>query len=167
MIFSHHHSECTLKYRNPTPTVDVVVYRQDEALCTLEVLLIERANPPYGWALPGGFVDEWEMLETAAIREVQEETGLDITLDTLLYVYSNPARDPRQHTLSVVFTAAVSSNTVATPIAGDDAKEALFFNVQSLPKLTFDHAEILEDFLQWLKTGKRPNPMQKCSAEKS
>ena len=156
-----------MEYRNPTPTVDVVVYRKNEALRTLEVLLIERANPPYGWALPGGFVDEWEMVESAAIRELREETGLDITLDTLLYVYSNPSRDTRQHNLSVVFTASVSSNTAVIPIAGDDAKEAVFFNVQSLPKLAFDHAEILEDFLQWSKTGRRPNPMQKCSAEKS
>ena len=91
-----------MEYRNPTPTVDVVVYRQNTSVNRLEVLLIERSNPPHGWALPGGFVDEWEMVETAAIREVQEETGLDVTLDGLLYVYSNPSRDSRQHNLSVV-----------------------------------------------------------------
>lgn len=155
-----------MEYRNPTPTVDVVVYRLSNSK-TLEILLIERSNSPHGWALPGGFVDEWEMVETAAIREVKEETGLDISLDTLLYVYSNPARDSRQHNLSVVFTAEVSSSTVGIPIAGDDAQQAMFFSVESLPSLVFDHAEILEDFRSWLKTGKRPNPMQKCSAEKS
>ena len=154
-----------MEYRNPTPTVDVVVYRQHESL--IEVLLIERANPPHGWALPGGFVDEWEMVESAAIREVQEETGLDITLDALLYVYSNPTRDSRQHNMSVVFTAEVSSQEVIAPTAGDDAQQAIFFNVETLPLLAFDHAEILEDFLIWLKTGKSPNPMQKCFAEKS
>ena len=156
-----------MEYRNPIPTVDVVVYRQNEAARTIEVLLIERANPPHGWALPGGFVDELEMLESAAIREVKEETGLKIALENLLYVYSNPSRDVRQHTLSVVFTSSVSSNAVVTPIAGDDAKQAQFFNVEMLPNLAFDHAEILQDFQAWLKTGTRPNPMQKCSAEKS
>ena len=85
-------------------------------------MLIERANPPHGWALPGGFVDEWETVETACNREVQEETSLKITLDSLLYVYSNPARDSRQHNMSVVFTAEVSSAEVITPTAGDDAQ---------------------------------------------
>lgn len=155
-----------MEYRNPTPTVDVVVYRLSNSN-TLEVLLIERSNPPHGWALPGGFVDEWEMVETAAIREVKEETGLNISLDALFYVYSHPDRDSRQHNLSVVFTSEVSPSVVMTPIAGDDAQQAVFFSVESLPKLVFDHAEILEDFRLWLKTEKRPHPMQKCSAEKS
>ena len=89
-----------MEYRNPTPTVDVIVYRRNSEHSMVEVLLIERTNPPHGWALPGGFVDEWEMVETAAIREVQEETGLKIVLDDLFYVYSNPTRDSRQHNLS-------------------------------------------------------------------
>ena len=156
-----------MEYRNPTPTVDVIVYRRDSKCSILEVLLIERSNPPHGWALPGGFVDEWEMVETAAIREVEEETGLKITLDELLYVYSNPSRDSRQHNLSVVFTAEILANTEPRLTAGDDAQQAIFFNVKSLPALAFDHAEILADFETWLFTGKRPNPMQKCSAEKS
>ena len=158
--------ENSLEYRNPTPTVDVVVYRKTYNSSGPEVLLIERANPPHGWALPGGFVDEWEMVETAAIREVKEETGLRIHLDTLLYVYSNPARDNRQHNLSVVFTAEITEGAMI-PTAGDDARQAKFFNVESLPRLAFDHAEILEDFKEWLETGIRPNPMQKCFAEKS
>lgn len=156
-----------MEYRNPTPTVDVIVYRRGSEHSMIEILLIERVNPPYGWALPGGFVDEWEMVETAAIREVEEETGVQITLDTLLYVYSNPARDSRQHNLSVVFTTEVSANINMKPTAGDDAQQAKFFNVKTLPTLAFDHAEILKDFLIWIQTGERPNPMQKCPAEKS
>ena len=156
-----------MEYRNPTPTVDVVVYRQNTSDNRLEVLLIERANPPHGWALPGGFVDEWEMVEMAAIREVKEETGLAVTLNDLLYVYSNPSRDSRQHNMSVVFTAEVFMDTLTIPTAGDDAQQAQFFNVESLPTLAFDHSEILDDFLCWLKTGEKPHPMQKCSAEKS
>lgn len=156
-----------MEYRNPTPTVDVIVYRRDSEHSTVEVLLIERSNPPYGWALPGGFVDEWEMVETAAIREVEEETGLKITLDELFYVYSNPTRDSRQHNLSVVFTAEIASNTNVKLRAGDDARQAIFFSFESLPVLAFDHADILSDFETWLSTGLRPNPMEKCSAEKS
>ena len=155
-----------MEYRNPTPTVDVIVYRQSPDHFKVDVLLIERTNPPHGWALPGGFVDEWEMVETAAIREVQEETGLTITLDHLLYVYSNPKRDSRQHNLSVVFTAELSFDGNWIPNAGDDAQQALFFNMDSLPELAFDHAEILIDFQKWLDTGHHPKPMQKCSAEK-
>ena len=155
-----------MEYRNPTPTVDVIVYRRDLGLSKLEVLLIERVNPPFGWALPGGFVDEWEMVETAAIREVEEETGLRITLDELFYVYSNPTRDRRQHTLSIVFTTEISQSSDVTPRAGDDAQQAIFFNVKSLPNLAFDHAETITDFETWLITGKRPSPMQKCLAEK-
>ena len=156
-----------MEYRNPTPTVDVIVYRRNPECSVLEVLLIERLNPPHGWALPGGFVDEWEMVETAAIREVKEETGLKIILDELFYVYSNPTRDNRQHNLSIVFTAEVSANRDVIPKAGDDAKQATFFNIKSLPRLVFDHEEIIGDFETWLISGKRPSPMKKRSAEKS
>ena len=156
-----------MEYRNPTPTVDVVVYRKNPELTFIEVLLIERANTPHGWALPGGFVDEWEMVETAAIREVKEETGLKISLDELLYVYSNPKRDTRQHNVSIVFTTELSPDDEPTPRAGDDAQQAKFFNIKSVPKLVFDHAKILDDFETWLRTGKRPNPMAQCSAEKT
>lgn len=154
-----------MEYRNPTPTVDVIVYRKN-VHDSLEVLLIERLNPPYGWALPGGFVDEGEMVETAAIREVKEETGLTVSLDTLLYVYSNPKRDSRQHNLSVVFTSEISMQQSLHAVAGDDAQKAAFYNLTSMPKLAFDHAEILEDFTLWLNSGVRPNPMTKCTSEK-
>jgi len=155
-----------MEYRNPTPTVDVVVYRRNDH-DSIDILLIERVNPPHGWALPGGFVDEGEMVETAAIREVEEETGLTICLDALLYVYSNPNRDSRQHNLSVVFTSEITMKQSLQAIAGDDAQKAEFFNIDSLPKLAFDHAEIIADFTEWLNTGIRPNPMKKCTSEKS
>ena len=155
-----------MEYRNPTPTTDVIVYRTSTEKHT-EILLIERTNPPYGWALPGGFVDEGEMVEAAAVREVLEETNLTIQLQSLLYVYSNPKRDTRQHNLSVVFTSNVSWEESLNAKGGDDAKQAHFFPLQSLPALVFDHAEIIEDFVRFIKTADRPNPMVKWNAEKS
>lgn len=91
-------------YSNPTPTVDVVILVPDGADGEDGIVLVERLNPPHGWALPGGFVDEGETCEAAAIREMREETGLDVVLTGLLGVYSDPRRDPRQHTMSVVYT---------------------------------------------------------------
>ena len=112
-------------FRNPTPTVDVVVHRQ--VGFTTEVLLIQRNNPPLGWALPGSYVDEGERVETAAIREVEEETGVVVTLDHLLYV-SDPQRD-RQHNLAIVFTSDVTSKAVS-PVGNDDAIDARFFSLK-------------------------------------
>ncbi|GFK96034.1 Bifunctional NMN adenylyltransferase/Nudix hydrolase [Fundidesulfovibrio magnetotacticus] len=109
------------------------------------MVLIERLNEPHGWALPGGFVDYGESVERAAVREAREETGLDVELTGLLGVYSDPRRDPRQHTLSVVFTALPED--MARLGAGDDAKRAAVFGLDALPApLCFDHALILEDF---------------------
>ncbi len=152
-----------MKYNNPTPTVDVVVHRENKG--HTEILLIERVNPPYGWALPGGFVDEGERVEEAAVREVLEETSLQITLDQLLYVYSDPKRDSRQHTLSVVFTSCLSDIS-AKPSAQDDAKSALFFRKDQLPDLVFDHEEIIIDFVYFNLTGKRPSPHLKLNGAK-
>ncbi len=135
--------------RNPLPTVDVVVARGDT------VLLVKRRFAPIGWALPGGFVDVGETVAAAAVREAREETGLDVTLEALLHVYSNPARDPRRHTLSVVFVAHAEGE----PTGGDDAAEARFFPLGSLPSpIVFDHALILSDFLRFRSTGQRPDP---------
>lgn len=153
-----------MEYRNPTPTTDVIVHRQNKQGQT-EVLLIKRLNPPHGWALPGGFVDEGEMVERAAVREVLEETGLRIDLDHLLYVYSNPKRDTRQHNLSIVYTAEISWEDSLVAQGGDDADEAQFFALDALPTLVFDHAEIITDFVEFLKTGTRPTPQMKLHDE--
>ena len=100
------------EYRNPSPTVDVVILLPGD-----RVVLVERRNPPPGWAIPGGFVDEGETVEAAAIREAREETGLDVRLEALLHVYSDPRRDPRKHTLSAVFVGRADGE----PRGGDDA----------------------------------------------
>lgn len=136
-------------YRNPVPTVDVVIH---DPACG--VVIIRRANKPVGYALPGGFIDAGESAETAAVREMREETGLNVDLTGLLGVYSRPDRDPRGHTLTVAFTARALNP--ADLLAGDDAAQAAFFPLDALPSpLVFDHAQILEDFAQSLK-GLRP-----------
>ena len=109
------------------------------------MVLVERKNPPSGWALPGGFVDHGDTCETAARREAKEETGLDVVLTGLVGVYSDPARDPRGHTLSVVYAAQALDPEA--PAAGDDAAKALFFPLEALPPLAFDHGRILGDFM--------------------
>ncbi len=127
-------------YRNPAPTVDIVIYAPDRG-----VALIDRSNPPLGWALPGGFVDYGEAAERAAVREAKEETNLDVRLTGVLGVYSDPGRDPRMHTLSVVYTAvAIDPDCLQ---AGDDAGAARFFPLGQWPEaLAFDHRRILGDF---------------------
>lgn len=107
------------------------------------VLLIERRNPPEGWALPGGFVDYGETLESAAVREAKEETGLAVELLRQFHTYSEPGRDPRHHTVTTVFVAKAQGKAVA----GDDAREARLFQRQNLPeRIAFDHREILHDY---------------------
>ncbi|MGM0427140.1 MAG: NUDIX domain-containing protein [Thermodesulfobacteriota bacterium] len=111
----------------------------------LGVVLIKRKNPPFGWALPGGFVDYGESLETAAIREADEETSLKVTLLYQLGAYSDPTRDPRHHTISVVFVARGSG----APEAADDAVDIGLFHPDSLPRpLAFDHDQILQDYFE-------------------
>lgn len=132
-------------YRNPLPTVDVVIHVPGRG-----VVLIQRRNPPPGWALPGGFVDVGETVEEAAVREALEETGLRVVLTGLLGVYSDPSRDPRQHTISTVFTA-LAENPEAMAGA-DDAAEARIFPLGQWPQpMAFDHGRILEDFLAGLR----------------
>lgn len=124
-------------YRNPVPTVDIIISTPKG------IVLIKRKNPPYGWAIPGGFVDYGESAEHAAIREAQEETSLNVQNLRLLGVYSAPDRDPRFHTLSVVFIAEADG----VPKAGDDAAELAVFTRETLPSpLAFDHAKILADY---------------------
>jgi 8-oxo-dGTP diphosphatase len=128
----------TEDYRNPVPTVDILIEMDG-----LGIVLIKRKNPPAGWALPGGFVDYGESLEEAAVREAREETSLIVELTGQFHTYSNPARDPRQHTISTVFTARADG----VPQAADDAAEIGIFLEEDLPELLmFDHAEILADY---------------------
>ncbi len=127
------------KYRNPLPTVDIIIETEKG------IILIKRRNPPYGWALPGGFVDYGETLERAAIREAKEETSLDVELVSVLGAYSDPGRDPRHHTISYVFIA----RSRGIPRASDDAAEIGTFGPKSLPEdLAFDHARILQDYFK-------------------
>ena len=133
-----------MAYRNPTPTVDIIIELIDRP--NRPILLIERKNPPLGWAIPGGFVDYGESVETAAKREAQEETGLEVELIEQFYVYSDPNRDPRQHTLSVVFLATATGE----PQAADDAKTVRIFEPWQIPQnLCFDHDRILKDYYRY------------------
>lgn len=127
--------------RPPTPplTVDVIIEVGDG------VVLIERRNPPHGWALPGGFVDPGETVEEAAVREAREETGLEVELVRQFHVYSEPDRDPRGQTVSVVFIG----RSEGEPRAATDASAARVFPRDELPEpLAFDHDRILEDYLE-------------------
>jgi 8-oxo-dGTP diphosphatase len=125
------------KHRNPVPTVDIIIRYTDG------IILIQRKNPPEGWALPGGFVDYGETLESAAVREAKEETGLDIKLIRQFHSYSDPERDRRQHTISTVFIAEASGQAKA----GDDAAALDTFQKDDLPdKIVFDHKQIIEDY---------------------
>ncbi|MHB8788815.1 MAG: NUDIX domain-containing protein [Desulfobulbaceae bacterium] len=129
--------------RNPVPTVDIIIEIEGG------IVLIERKNPPFGWALPGGFVDYGESFEQAAAREAFEETGLRVTLTRQFHTYSDPGRDPRQHTASTVFIATAAG----TPQGGDDAGRAEIFTKNTLPPLAFDHARILADYFR-MKEGR-------------
>ena len=136
-------------YRNPVPTVDAIIEVPDG------IVLIKRRFLPMGWALPGGFVEYGETVEAAARREAKEETGLDVSLTELFNVYSDPLRDPRQHTIGIVFIGTAAG----VPAAGDDAAEAGIFTAQSLPApLAFDHGQILEDYFTYKRTGQRRQP---------
>ncbi|MCB1152412.1 MAG: NUDIX hydrolase [Deltaproteobacteria bacterium] len=122
----------------PYLTVDIII-----ELPGGKIVLIERKNEPRGYALPGGFVDRGESVETAAVREAKEETGLDVTLVRQFHVYSNPDRDKRMHTASVVFIATASGE----PVGADDAKHAVKVTRDDLPSpVVFDHSTILADY---------------------
>lgn len=130
------------EYYNPTPTVDLIIECEDEH-GSRGIVLIKRKNFPYGWALPGGFVDYGETLEAAAIREAKEETGLDVELTRQFHAYSDPKRDPRQHNISVVFIAQAKG----CPVGGDDAAAAEIFSYDYLPEeMAFDHRHIIHDY---------------------
>lgn len=132
----------------PKLTIDIIIELVDQP--GRPILLIERKYPPYGWAIPGGFVDVGETLEQAAVREAEEEVSLKVTLKTLLGCYSNPNRDPRGHTVGTVYIAEATG----IPVAADDAANVKIFSIDHLPeKLAFDHKQILDDYLNFLEKG--------------
>lgn len=131
----------------PKLTVDIIIEMADRP--GRPVVLIERRNPPPGWALPGGFVDVGETLEQAAVREAREETSLDVTLGRLLGNYSDPSRDARGHTVSAVYIAEARGE----PRAADDAKHLGVFDPSDTPPLAFDHAQIMADYVHYLRTA--------------
>ena len=127
------------EWLNPFPTVDIIIEIEGG------VILIKRKNPPLGWALPGGFVDVGETVETAAIREAKEETSLDVTLKGQFHTYSDPSRDPRHHSISTVFVAEARG----VPKAADDATDIGIFTSATLPEpIVFDHSQILQDYFK-------------------
>ncbi len=133
------------KREPPLVTVDIIIEIENG------IVLIERKNPPHGWALPGGFVD----YENAAIREAREETSLEVQLTEQFHTYSNPKRDPRHHTVSTVFIASARG----TPEGADDAKKAQIITEANLPgQIVFDHPQILKDYFRYKRTGQRPKP---------
>lgn len=126
-----------MKYKNPLPTTDIIIEHKGG------IVLIKRKYTPKGWALPGGFVEYGESLESAAVREAKEETGLNVRLARQFHTYSNPKRDARRHTISTVYVAKGKGALKA----GDDAKEAEVFTKNKLPfPLMFDHKKILNDY---------------------
>ncbi len=129
----------------PLLAADIVIHERGQSWRS--IVLIKRINPPYGWALPGGFVDVGETVEAAAVREAREETALDVTLEGLLGIYSRPDRDPRGHTVSAVFVATGSGRLRAA----DDAQAAAVFSIDQLPQpMAFDHMDIVQDYARYL-----------------
>ena len=141
-----------MTFRNPIPTVDIIIELIDQP--NRPIILIERTNAPYGWALPGGFVDYGETVENAAYREAEEEVSLSVNLIEQFHVYSNPHRDERQHTMSLVFIATATGQ----PKAADDANNVGVFDLWELPtNLCFDHDKILADYQNYRYYTLRPN----------
>jgi ADP-ribose pyrophosphatase YjhB (NUDIX family) len=127
-------------YQNPIPTIDIIIEIESNG-----IVLIKRKNPPYGWAIPGGFVDYGESLEEAAVREAKEETNLDVKLIKQFHTYSDPKRDLRHHSISTIYIAKAKGK----PEAKDDALEIGIFSESNLPEeMAFDHRSILNDYFK-------------------
>lgn len=135
------------KYPHPAVSADCIVFNREEN--KLSVLLIKRKNEPFQgcWAFPGGFINIDESAEDAAIRELKEETGLEVSGIEQLKAYSRPDRDPRERVITIAFIAESQRKDVE---GGDDAKEARWFDISNLPPLAFDHEQILKDALKKL-----------------
>ena len=132
----------------PNLAVDIIIELTDRK--DLPIILIERKNPPPGWAIPGGFVDVGETVEQAAMREAKEETNMDVTLKLLLGCYSKPSRDSRGHTVGLVYVAEATG----APKAQDDAKDVRVVTMEQIPeRLAFDHGLILQDYLEFRRRG--------------
>ncbi|TVP41133.1 NUDIX domain-containing protein [Candidatus Nitrosocosmicus arcticus] len=136
------------QHKNPIPTVDTIIEKDSQ------VLLIERKKDPFKEELvfPGGFINEGERVEDAAVREVKEETSLDIELDHILGVYSDPTRDPRGHMMSTVFIGKISDKSdKKEPMAGDDAAAIKWVDLETVEdeSFGFDHKKILMDYKEW------------------
>ena len=137
------------KLETPHLSADIIIELLDHP--SRPIVLIERKNPPHGWAIPGGFVGIGERIETGARREALEETGLAVKLIALLGLYSNPNRDPRFHTATAVYVAEAHGS----PVAADDAKDFRVVSVDNLPEnLAFDHSLVLSDYLTFRQTGR-------------
>lgn len=141
----------TYEYPRPALTVDVVIFTLREN--HLQALLIQRGEPPFAgmWALPGGFVRMDESLESAAQREMQEETGLKEAYLEQLYTYGEPQRDPRGRVVTVAYFSLIPADAPVRHEGGNDACQAAWFRVDSLPTLAFDHAGIIDYALRRLR----------------
>ena len=137
----------TKQYKNPTPTVDTIIQKESK------ILLIKRKKDPFKnmMALPGGFVNEGETVEEATKREIREETSLEIRLLDILGVYSDPNRDPRKHIMTTVFVGEIESSKDVEAIAGDDASDIVWLDLESIEKhvFGFDHKKIINNYLKW------------------
>jgi len=131
-----------MRYRNPALAVDAIIEKNGK------IVLIKRKNKPFKnmFALPGGFVEYGETVERAAIREIEEETGLKIKIKEILGVFSDPKRNPIKHTITVVFIAEPIGGSLK---AGTDSSETKWFDIKEIESLAFDHAKILKDYIKW------------------
>jgi 8-oxo-dGTP diphosphatase len=132
----------------PLMTADIII--EMPLLDDKPIILIDRKYEPYGWAIPGGFIEVGETVATAARREALEETSLDVSLDILLGIYSDPKRDSRGHTACAVFVG----NATGKPVAADDAKDIALFDPFDIDvELAFDHRQILQDYCEYRRDG--------------